>query len=113
MSVESPSPAPTLTLLGGTRITKPLVREQLFVIGASRASDFRIPHPSIAPRHVVITWDGKETRTEDASGGTGFLVNGQAKTTVALRDGDVLRIGDFEFLFQSVAVKPKAARSAA
>jgi ABC-type multidrug transport system ATPase subunit/pSer/pThr/pTyr-binding forkhead associated (FHA) protein len=109
MSADSPSHAPTLTLSGGTRITKPLVQAQAFVIGASRASDFRIPHPSIAPRHVVITWDGSDTHAEDASGGTGFLVNGQAQTAAALRSGDVLRIGDFEFLYESTKKPAKPA----
>jgi pSer/pThr/pTyr-binding forkhead associated (FHA) protein len=110
MSADSLPHAPTLTLSGGTRLTKPLMRDQPFAIGASRTSDFRIPHPSIAPTHVVITWNGNETTAQDASGGTGFLVNGHAQATAALHNGDVLRVGDFEFLFESTkAAKPAQA----
>ena len=66
MSGPSTPPAPTLTLSGGTRLTKSLRVGQAFAIGSSRAADFRIPHPSITPRHAVFTWDGNATRVEDA-----------------------------------------------
>jgi ABC-type multidrug transport system ATPase subunit len=100
MPAASAPPAPTLTLSGGTRLTKALVRGQAFSIGASRSSDFRIPHPSIAPRHVTLSWDGDETRAEDASGGAGFRVNGEPQSSLTLQDGDLLRVGEFEFLFR-------------
>src|SRR3712207_3583752 len=47
MPAARSSPAPTLTLSGGTRLTKALVRGSTFVIGSSRAADFQIPHPSV------------------------------------------------------------------
>lgn len=99
-SSTSSTPAPTLTLSGGTRLTKELVRGQIFVIGASRTSDFRIPHPSIAPRHLTLVWDGTETLVEDVSGGMGFQINNADQSTAVLHDGNVLRIGEFEFLFR-------------
>lgn len=91
---------PTLTLSGGTRMSKPLARGQEFVIGSARGARFRIPHPSLAPRHVALVWDGAATRIEDASGGKGFSINGDNQSAATLRDGDVLRVGEFEFLYR-------------
>lgn len=88
---------PTLTLAGGTRITKPLGRGRELVIGSARGAWFRIPHPSLAPRHVALVWDGAATRLEDVSGGRGLLLNGRSEPSAVLRDGDVLRVGEFEF----------------
>lgn len=112
MSAAPSTPqAPTLTLSGGTRLTKPLSQGIPFAIGASRSSDFRIPHPSIAPRHVTLLWDGTETRVEDATDGSvsGFQVNGKPATSAVLRDGDLLRVGDFDFLFQESTRTPRTA----
>lgn len=100
---------PTLTLAGGTRMTKALARGQPFVIGSDRNAKFRIPHPSLAARHVVLLWDGNATHAEDTSGGLGLTVNGKPATTVTLRHGDVLRAGGFEFLYE----QPAAAKATA
>lgn len=97
---------PTLTLSGGTRLSKSLTRDQPFVIGSARDAHFRIPHPSLASHHATLRWNGRLTRIEDSSGGMGILVQDKPLTAPTnLRSGDTLRIGDFIFLFQA----PKSA----
>lgn len=100
MPGSSSPPAPTITLSGGTRLTKALAPGKSFVIGSARSAEFRIPHPSLAPRHVVLTWDGTETQADAAGGGASFQVNGIAQAAAVLQNGDVLRVGDFEFFFR-------------
>src|SRR5688572_297022 len=100
MRGPSSPPSPTITLSGGTRLTKALARGKPFVIGSARAAEFRIPHPSLAPRHVVLLWDGTETQADAAGGGGSFQVNGISQAAAILQNGDVLRVGDFEFFFR-------------
>ncbi|MFZ4764032.1 MAG: ATP-binding cassette domain-containing protein [Roseimicrobium sp.] len=100
--------APALTLSGGTGLTKELVLGVPFAIGASRSADFRIPHPTVARRHVTLQWDGQQTVMTDESGGLGVTLNGAPATSGSLRDGDVLRVGHFEFLYHA----PKATHPA-
>ena len=93
--------APTLTLSGGTRLTKVLAKDQPFVIGSERSATFRIPHLSIGPRHIVLLWDGAATRLDSVGDPRGLLINGRAPGASAppLKHGDDLRIGDFEFVY--------------
>ncbi len=93
--------APTLTLSGGTRLTKALVLGQPFVIGSARDAQFRIPHPSVAPRHAQVIWDGRRTSVENVSGTLELKVRDAVIRQATLRDGDTLRIGDFLFNFAS------------
>lgn len=93
--------SPTLTLSGGTRLSRFLEPGQAFTIGSDRAASFRIPHPSVAPTHATLLWDGKETRVQDDSGGLGMSVNGERVTSAVLREGDKLLIGAFEFIYRS------------
>ena len=83
-------------------MSKTLVRDEPFVIGSDRASQFRVPHPSVAPRHAVLRWDGRQTKVEDVSQGYRLRVNGVIKFyATQLKNDDVLRIGDFEFVFHT------------
>jgi ABC-type multidrug transport system ATPase subunit len=84
-------------------MTKPLTRDHAFIIGSARGAFFRIPHPSLAARHATLLWNGNETRVEDTSGGMGMKVNGQAQFAAVLADGDVIRLGEFEFTYRAAA----------
>src|ERR1700726_4040967 len=93
--------APTLTLSGGTRLSKALPHNQPFVVGSERAANFRIPHPSVGPRHVVLVWDGQKTRVDNVGDARGILINARPAPAAssALKHGDMIRIGDFEFTY--------------
>ncbi len=100
---------PTLTLCGGTQMTKELVRDVPFVIGSAGGSQFRIRHPSVAERHATLRWDGVQTKIAADSDWHRVRVNGTIELySVKLKDGDTLRIGDFEFLFHDPAGEEKA-----
>lgn len=108
--ISKPAPNPTLTLCGGTQMTKALVRDEPFVIGSGSDSQFRVPHPSLAARHAVLRWDGRQTQVAAVSDWHRVRVNGTIQLYSAkLRDNDVLRIGDFEFVFHDPEGKVDAA----
>ncbi len=91
-------------------MTKELVRDVPFVIGTASGSQFRIRHPSVAERHAVLRWDGVQTKIAAESDWHRVRVNGNIELySVRLKDGDSLRIGDFEFLFHDPAGEEKAA----
>jgi len=101
MPDTTPLNVPTLTLSGGTRISKALTRGQPFTVGSEGSAHFRIRHPSLAPRHLVLLWDGVRTRITEADQERGVLLNSKPTSAAPLQDGDTLRIGDFEFLFRA------------
>ena len=90
-------------------MTKALVRDEPFVIGSGSGSQFRVPHPSLAARHAVLRWDGRQTQVAAVSDWHRVRVNGTIQLySTKLRDNDVLRIGDFEFVFHDPMGKEDA-----
>jgi hypothetical protein len=70
-----------------------------FTVGRSESTDLRIHSNWVSREHAVIEQDGGQVRVRDLGSTNGTYVNGHAVHEAVLRNGDVLRIGDIDFIF--------------
>jgi len=57
----------------------------------------------VSRKHAVLILDGDEVLLEDRNSGNGTFVNGrelQPNNPIRLRSGDVIEVGDVEFVFR-------------
>lgn len=96
MSEVSPA-CPTVTLEGGTRLSRALAAGEKLIIGQSQDARLRIPHPSVAPRHCELIWDGgMRVVARSLEPGRNLEINGaEVGPSQDLKDGDVLHAGLF------------------
>lgn len=100
MSSQPAGPAPSITLCGGTRLTRDLKSGVPLTIGHAKSSGLRIPHPAVSPIHCTLTWGDGRVILRDEGSQMGTQLNGQPVTAeVPLHHGDLITVGLFQFLF--------------
>ncbi|HET7089974.1 MAG TPA: FHA domain-containing protein, partial [Anaerolineae bacterium] len=96
----------------GAAQTMPL-RKKTFTIGRHPTNDIVVPIPTVSSEHALIeehVIDGRRGhRVVDRGSRNGTFVNGRRASTVTLRDGDIIRIGDA--LGNSVSLTYQAAHA--
>lgn len=96
----------------GAAQTVPL-RKKTFTIGRHPTNDIVVPIPTVSSEHALIeehVIDGRRGhRVVDRGSRNGTFVNGRRASTVTLRDGDIIRIGDA--LGNSVSLTYQAAHA--
>src|SRR5687767_14486247 len=100
MSHDPAGPAPSITLCGGTKLSRTLQPSQPLTIGHAKTAGLRIPHPAVSSIHCTITWEEDQVTLRDAGSQLGTKINGQPVTVeVPLFDGDQITVGLFQFQF--------------
>src|SRR5690606_12016862 len=91
----------SVTLCGGTRLTRRLRPDAPLTIGQSRSAVLRIPHPTLGEIHCTITLENGLAVLRDGGSPAGTKVNGWPvdSTGVLLNDGDEITVGMFWLLF--------------
>ena len=69
-------------------------------IGRSQGSDLVLPSTSVSRRHAAIEWRDGRYFVHDLLSQNGTYVNGRRVTCRPLRDGDLVRIGEFELRYR-------------
>lgn len=68
-------------------------------VGRAETSDLVLPHPTISTHHADLTEENGHWRLEDLDSRNGTFVNGHRITSQILANGDVVRFGQAEFLY--------------
>jgi hypothetical protein len=81
------------------------------VIGRAKGVSIRLSDPLVSGRHARVAPDGDDVSVEDLGSTNGTFLNGaQLSAQAVLSNGDRIRVGESEFVFESVpAVAPPAA----
>lgn len=89
-----------LTILTGARRGQRFeLPPGIVTIGRQVGNTLAIADESVGGQHLLLTVDPEGCRLKDRSGG-GTAVNGRHVTTAALEDGDILRLGVVELLYE-------------
>lgn len=75
-------------------------------IGRSRENHIVLPHPEVSRRQAVIQREGNQYIAVDRSG-KGLKLNGNTSEKILLKQGDLLRIGAFQLIFESEQAEGK------
>ncbi|MBI5799520.1 MAG: FHA domain-containing protein [Verrucomicrobia bacterium] len=96
-----------LTILTGARRGQRFeLSPGIVTIGRQVGNTLVVADESVANQHLLLSVDPDGCRVKDRSGG-GTAVNGAHITTAALKDGDVLRIGVVELLYEAGTPIPR------
>jgi pSer/pThr/pTyr-binding forkhead associated (FHA) protein len=72
---------------------------EIKTIGRGSQADVTIEHPSLSRLHARVTAEADGLLAIDDLGSTnGVLVNGRELTSSYLRQGDLVRLGDVEYV---------------
>jgi hypothetical protein len=69
--------------------------------GRSRANDFQIEHLTVSASHCEVVLSQEEVLVRDCSSTNGTFVDGEPIKEARLAAGQVLRLGDVEFLVEN------------
>lgn len=99
-----------LKLISNGPVSEIILTEKPLVIGSSPECDIRVEHLSVSARHCQISLLGSLFSVRDFSEGR-LLLNGDKVEQGYLYEGDVLRLGDLDFMVtgQDGAMMPEAA----
>ena len=90
---------PLMQLISTRTVAPPIdVCGSLLVIGSHPTCDVCLRHPTVSSRHCCITTDADRPVIRDLSSAYGTYVNGRQIGGVELLSGDLLTIGELEFL---------------
>jgi len=74
-------------------------------IGRAPGNNFVVEHATVSRQHAVIKIEGEHLRLYDLGSTNGAFVNGKrVREPVALEDGDVVRLGEVEFIFKRIVL---------
>lgn len=76
----------------------PLKKERVRV-GRAPESDLCLDDPSVSGKHAMIITILEDSFVQDLGSTNGTYVNGESVDKQELKDGDLVRIGSYEFLF--------------
>jgi pSer/pThr/pTyr-binding forkhead associated (FHA) protein len=79
------------------------VTESATTIGRDDGNPIQLPDPQVSKRHAVIRVNGTVWTIEDLDSTNGTTVNGAGVKRTVLKNGDRIRIGPFEMVFESSA----------
>ena len=71
-------------------------------IGAGAECELRILQKNISRQHAILASKGGSCTITDLSSVTGTFVNDQQVSSQGIIDGDIIRLGDTEFLFKCI-----------
>jgi pSer/pThr/pTyr-binding forkhead associated (FHA) protein len=77
------------------------LRTGKLVLGRSKYCDLVVKHPTVAPRHALVAYDGSKVIVTDLSTQTGTYVNGQRVDQCELVRGQIVRFGLLEFILEA------------
>ena len=83
---------------GQTRFRRRPVTNTRFLIGAGSTCDLRLGGEGMSALHSIITIAGREIAIEAIAAEPGLTVNGRLVQNAILHDGDVIAVGEVEFL---------------
>jgi signal transduction histidine kinase len=103
----------------GTGVLKALkhlpgVDDYLILIGAETTvgrhpgNRLRLPFKTVSRHHALIRREGPAFFVEDLDSSNGSFVNDERVKSRELKNGDVVRFGDCEFVFQQETTSPRA-----
>lgn len=72
-------------------------------VGRGLECEVTLNDPSVSRAHAVVEIEGGEATVRDLSSTNGTFVNGARITTARLRDGDELRFGNTQVVFEASA----------
>jgi transcriptional regulator of acetoin/glycerol metabolism len=75
------------------------------LVGGVRTLEVRIADPRMSSRHAVLTRTGNQVQLVDHSR-NGTLVNGAAVSDIALRDGDLVEVGETFLVYRAALLAP-------
>lgn len=97
MSNDPVGHGPSITLCGGTRLSRDLQPGIPLTIGQAKTAGLRIPHPAVSPIHCTLTWVDSQVCLRDEGSQSGTQVNGQRISgQVPLHHGDIVGVGLFQ-----------------
>ncbi|MFN0128956.1 MAG: ATP-binding cassette domain-containing protein [Verrucomicrobiales bacterium] len=97
MSSQPAGRAPSITLCGGTRLSRDLQPGVPLTIGHAKSAGLRIPHPALSPIHCTLIWADSQISLRDEGSQSGTMVNGQPITgQVLVHPGDIIGVGLFQ-----------------
>lgn len=79
------------------------ITNALTTIGRDDGSSIQLPDPQVSKHHAVIHAKDDGWTIEDLDSTNGFRVNGQKVKRATLKNGDRIRIGPFDLVFESSA----------
>lgn len=71
------------------------------LIGSHESSNLQLLSSHVSPAHCVLTLDGRGFRLWDLRSHSGTFVNDQRIRSSRLKQGDIVRIGSFQFRFET------------
>jgi pSer/pThr/pTyr-binding forkhead associated (FHA) protein len=77
--------------------------ETLSTIGRDAGNAIQLPDPEVSKRHAVVRAKGDAWTIEDTDSTNGVAVNGARVKRADLKEGDRIRIGPFELVFECSA----------
>jgi len=84
----------------GKTVAVPLVREEI-TVGRQEGNTIRLTEQNVSRKHARLTLQGGVLRVEDLGSYNGTSLNGSALSGItALKDGDVILIGDYRLGIQ-------------
>jgi hypothetical protein len=103
-SDAQPWPAQLIRIEGDSPIAHALGRRTR--IGRAPSCELQIDAASVSRHHALIVLSANEAIIEDLNSTNGVLVNGRKVTRQAVKDGDLVTIGDvpFKFAWRSVPI---------
>lgn len=88
-----------LQILSGEGKGSVITLLQRLTIGRAFSNDVCLPHPSLAEHHCLLREEAGNFTIADLESETGTLLNGLPVAENVLRPGDLIKIGDFLFVY--------------
>jgi hypothetical protein len=93
--------ASLLALNGPSKGKEFLVNERVMTIGAEDSAAMTIAgYTQVAPEHAIVRRKKNDIILQDNKSRSGTFVNDQKVNETIVKDGDVIRVGDAQFLFR-------------
>lgn len=93
-----------LAVYKGTKLDMAFpVTEAATTIGRDDGNPIQLPDPQVSKRHAVIRAKDDVWMIEDLDSTNGIAVNGVKVKHAELKNGDKIRIGPFDLVFESTA----------
>ena len=77
--------------------------ETAATIGRDAGNPIQLPDPQVSKRHAVVRAQGDAWTIEDTNSTNGLTVNGARVKRADLKEGDRIRIGPFDLVFECSA----------
>jgi len=89
--------------LSSTTVTCKLDKNRPVSIGRDKSNDIVLNEKRVSRKHALIVWEKNEFILTDFKSRNGTLLNGKKVARQAIKHGDQVRIGPFEFVVQQLS----------